>query len=405
MSNPAFSFLHSGVAVASKQMISEPLINEMPRARAARCIRARIMDGVYAPGEPLPAERALSDQLQVNRGTLRSALEMLSEEGLLRSNGGRMRLVVGPQKERSGLMQNAVAVLMPFEPPSLSDSLLDKWWWQNSIGANVLNAVQSCGQHAMALHPPQLLGQEIEHLISDRPSGVIITDMMTQWSKTLGLSERLRREKIPVVVYGGAPGLDGHDRVTCDHARGAYELTKLLIAGGRKRILNLWPTPANQYWFAQRRAGYARALAEAGIECLPTAIVPAFQLSLGNKEDFETQVRFLAGHLVEHLTGPTPVDAILLSTDRDTFAAAAACRLFGKTPNEEVAIVGYDNYWAHCEERQLEPTIPLATMDKRHDLMAQELVRLLQDKTRNSGGDKTQCRVIAPELVRSNEVE
>ncbi len=122
MSNPAFSFLHSGVAVASKQMISEPLINEMPRARAARCIRERILGGVYAPGEPLPAERALSDQLQVNRGTLRSALEMLSEEGLLRSNGGRMRLVVGPQKERSGLMQNAVAVLMPFEPPSPSKS-------------------------------------------------------------------------------------------------------------------------------------------------------------------------------------------------------------------------------------------------------------------------------------------
>jgi DNA-binding LacI/PurR family transcriptional regulator len=378
---------------------SEVALSELPRARAARHIRQFILDGVYAPGEPLPAERTLSEQLQVNRGTLRSALEMLSEEGLLRSNGGRMRLVVGPQNKRTGLMQNVIAVLMPFEPPSNTSSALNKWWWQNSIGAYALNTVQSFGLHAMALHPPQLLGEEIEHLLADRPRGVLITDMMSQWSQTIALYERLQNEDIPVVVYGGSPGLDGHDRVTSDHAHGAYELTKVLLAQGRRRILNLWPAPADQYWFAQRRAGYERALQEAGIEALPSALMPPFNLSLGDKENFDMQVRFLAGHLVEHLTGENSIDAMMLSTDRDTFAAAAACRLFGKTPNEDVAIVGYDNYWMRCEERELESTIPLATMDKRHDLLGAEMVSLLQERIAGEAETGAQCRVIAPELV------
>lgn len=60
-----------------------PLADEV-----AERIQAMILDGTLQPGDRLPAERELAEQLGVNRSSLREALKKLEQLRLIRDPGG-----------------------------------------------------------------------------------------------------------------------------------------------------------------------------------------------------------------------------------------------------------------------------------------------------------------------------
>ena len=76
------------------QMKSGPVLNDAPRVRTERILKQWMQDGTLPAGQPLPTEQTLANELQVSRGTLRGALDSLTTQGLIRSNGGRLRIVV-----------------------------------------------------------------------------------------------------------------------------------------------------------------------------------------------------------------------------------------------------------------------------------------------------------------------
>jgi GntR family transcriptional regulator len=53
-----------------------------------------LRDGKYKPGEKLPGENVLAEQLQVSRGTIRQALLVLQEDGLIRNQQGKGNIVI-----------------------------------------------------------------------------------------------------------------------------------------------------------------------------------------------------------------------------------------------------------------------------------------------------------------------
>jgi len=55
----------------------------------AEALRANIQAGMYQVGDRLPTEMVLSERFGVNRHTLRRAIELLRQEGLLRADRGR----------------------------------------------------------------------------------------------------------------------------------------------------------------------------------------------------------------------------------------------------------------------------------------------------------------------------
>jgi DNA-binding FadR family transcriptional regulator len=69
---------------------SPPLASDSVHSR----LRADIIEGRLAAGDPLPSERALSEQLGVNRHAVREALKRLQQAGLIRiSQGGATRVL------------------------------------------------------------------------------------------------------------------------------------------------------------------------------------------------------------------------------------------------------------------------------------------------------------------------
>ena len=59
-----------------------------PRNRVAEDIRRQITDGILAPGDRLPSENSLAESYELNRSTVRRALDQLRLEGLITSRQG-----------------------------------------------------------------------------------------------------------------------------------------------------------------------------------------------------------------------------------------------------------------------------------------------------------------------------
>ena len=62
-------------------------------------IRAQIEEGIYPPGTAIPPENELAAQYDVNRLTVRTAIEALVYEGLLKRVQGKGRLCAGGKDE------------------------------------------------------------------------------------------------------------------------------------------------------------------------------------------------------------------------------------------------------------------------------------------------------------------
>ena len=63
-----------------------------------------LKEGKYKPGDKLPGENILAEQFQVSRGTLRQAMLLLQEDGLIGNHQGKGNIVLSNQDmERNGL--------------------------------------------------------------------------------------------------------------------------------------------------------------------------------------------------------------------------------------------------------------------------------------------------------------
>ncbi|MFC3501448.1 GntR family transcriptional regulator [Micromonospora krabiensis] len=84
-----------------------------PRYRAvADQLKAKIEAGTWLPGELLPPENALRHEYRVSRGTIRQAIALLRETGLLATAHGRGTYVAFPAPQRPGC-KTASAPLNP----------------------------------------------------------------------------------------------------------------------------------------------------------------------------------------------------------------------------------------------------------------------------------------------------
>lgn len=74
----------------------EPQRGAVPLWRqAAAYIRQAIEDGRLQPGDGLPSEQALADEMGVAYGTTRKALQLLRDEGLIETATGIGSFVAG----------------------------------------------------------------------------------------------------------------------------------------------------------------------------------------------------------------------------------------------------------------------------------------------------------------------
>lgn len=366
-----------------------------PRAQALGTLRAWIEQGRFTSGQALPSERDLAQELHVARVTVRSALAELAREGLLDTAFRRKPRVAG--LAGGGLMGQTVAMLsiVGAERRAAKPAVYDEF-----IQTECSRLVEEAGLHVLTLNPQALLAGGLAHLLAQRPCGVLVSHDIGEFEAGQRLIAACAAAGIPVVAYGYSTQLVHCDVVTADQDDGCAALTRWLIARGRRRILRLWRISSTPNWLEYRNAGYERAMREAGLEVLPAIYAPEAPGGKSGQELFQARVRTLAGFLVEHVCGPQPIDAVMTITDPFAYQVAAALRLFGRRPNHDIDIVGYDNTWTHYRQSsEWEAEGPLATVDKRDARIAEEMVGLLLDRLAGRLPAEPQRRTVQSELI------
>ncbi len=390
-------------------MADEPVLSlsgDAPRVRAIRSLREWIEQGVLRPGEPLPPERVLAQKLNVGRATLQRALAVLETEGLLRFHGGHTRIVVDMRQAAPGMIQNAVALLSFYREVS-SKEIRSNWTEMTCRGA--LEEIRNQGRNALSFYLDQMAPDDVAKLAADHPMGVVIPESSYPPRPIAReLLDKLIECQVRFVVYGDWVQWAKFDRVASDHETGNYELTRWLVGQGCRRILMLWPEPADAWWAKARRVGHERALREVGVQPLPLRKMLAPPTSGWDEhatpaERFNAQARYFAGHLYDYMDAPEPIDAIMLPTDLFVPPVIAACRVLGRRPNQDLLVAGYDNYWEDNPAQQFEPLGPAATVDKLNGELGKEMVQLLAARAAGKLPAEPQCRRVIPKLIVTKE--
>lgn len=82
----------------------KPITPQKVYLQAMNQIRGLIEEGHYRPGDRLPSERQLSEQLAISRPSVREALSALQAMGLIRIKAGDGAFVEGPRNEFAALL-------------------------------------------------------------------------------------------------------------------------------------------------------------------------------------------------------------------------------------------------------------------------------------------------------------
>lgn len=382
--------------------MNPPSLHPLPRpARLGRSsvgqARSSIMNWIQTnairPGELLPSERVLAAILSLDRGTLRRALKILQTQGILTREARRL-VVCSPSLVP--WVSRTIIVLLP------KLDLLDhrSTPWKDYVTLGISQAVREQGYHALTLDASSLNEQDLHELIAARPFGVLLPEINSDANTVLSRASAFSDAQIPVVAYGDDPALARFDRVVSDHTIGCYQLTRAILERGFRPI-RFWRQPTDTWWLNARSLGYIRAMTEAGHSPLALIPFPDIPTHQPTSEAFQNASKQLIGFLLEVLQGPHRANALMLTSDRDTFYAAHALQMLGLEPGKNVLIAGYDNYFNLCEEMTYTPYYPALTVDKHNEHTGREMLRLLLDRINGtiSGASAPMVRIIEPQLI------
>lgn len=216
-------------------------------------------------------------------------------------------------------------------------------------------------------------------LYGARVAGIVLTSV---FFATQHIQE-LMGKNVPLVLLNRYARELDTDYVINDHEKGAYLVTRHLLALGHKRIgIILGPDRITSV--QDRLAGYYKAMAEAGLEVPDQYVV--------HGENLKPETGELLAERLMHLE-PRPT-AVFAYCDSLAIGASAGIYKSGYSVPQDVALVGYDDipYAAHL-------AIPLTTVVQPAYEMGRTACEILFKRIEHGGEQRTEHIVFEPKLV------
>lgn len=315
-------------------------------------------------GYKLPTEQELSRRYQMSRQTVRHALRLLSEEGLIQTRQGSGSYSVG-KKGRATSRQIAVIT-----------SFLDDY-----IFPTILHDAQTvfaqAGYSTLVYATENRVGKERELLLKllEQPvDGILIEGSKTALpSPNSDLYQRLRQSRIPMVfLHGAYAELGGIPCISDDNYGGGYQLTKYLIERGHRNIGGIFKSDDVQG--PQRYHGCISAIRDAGLPFLERCFCwydTEDRLEMLSENPSYWMDRFLSARL-------DGITAVVCYNDEIAHLLIHRLLSAGRRVPDDVAVVSFDNsYYSQIGPVQI--TSLRHTAQKMGRAAAEELIYILRD--------------------------
>lgn len=334
----------------------------------ANRLREEITRNGGQTGFRLPTEQELARQYRLSRQTVRHALQLLEEEGLIQRRQGSGSYATG---------------LIPGEAPrqiAMVTSFLDDYIFP-TILHDASNLLSSQGYSTAVYATANQVGAEREVLsqLLEKPvSGLLVEGSKTALpTPNIDLYQRLRQAGTPIIFLHGAYAELG--QIPCvadDNYGGGYQLARYLTAKGHREIAGIFKSDDIQG--PQRYHGAVTALRDAGLPIRDGRFAwydtEDRRHLLEQKDD-----RLLTAFLQERLGDAT---AVICYNDEIAYRLIQVLLAAGRRVPEEVAVVSFDNSYL-CQLG----SVPITSLSHRSHMgrvAAEQMIELVRGGTARS---------------------
>lgn len=338
----------------------------------ATALRTAIAQGIYSDGQLIPSERELASSQGLSRTTVRRAIELLVNEGVLYRVPG-AGTYVGRLHESASEHATLGLIL-----PSLANPYFGEL-------ATAIERESTRTGYQLLLGQSNLISRSEVPYLARYAENTAVKGVITISSghEIPGESyEQLARLGKPFLFVVRHAETVMADSVATDHVGGARELMQYLIGLGHRRIAYIGEPDVR---LSRHYQGYLEALQAAGLPADPQLQVAA---ALG---DFEQGGE--AGTR-ELLARGVPFTAIFAQIDIVAIGVLRALRAAGLRVPADVSLVGFDNIPSAAH---LDP--PLTSVDHTVSEIGRLAVLLLQDRISGRYDGPTRRVIIQPRLV------
>jgi GntR family transcriptional regulator of arabinose operon len=338
--------------------VSEPL-----HIRVADRLRADIRDGTYAPGQRLPPEIDLASLLQVSRGTLRHALRVLLDEGMIETVAGKGTFVPRYEPLRSiGLIGMVLPSVVRARNPELISGAEET---VRHAGYSLVLGISGDERW--------LETEQIERMVSQGASGVIVYSVDGPPNDVPRLRALVDRGFPLVLIDRFIPDL-AVDAVTMDNISGGFQAVQHLIEQGYRRIGYIGTSNVSTSSIVERMAGYRWALEHHGLPFEPELMCTEVRRLLAWPPREPDKVRFNEVILAEYLERADRPEAVFVCNDYVGFEVVQVAERLRLRIPDDLALVGFDNV-AYTDYFG----VPLTTVEQqRHEIGATAASLLLE---------------------------
>lgn len=298
-------------------------------AQLVNYFRERILGGSFRIGARLPTELEIAREHQISRGTVRQALNILVNEGLLERIPGRGTFVKEPLGSPDTELRSSPKRLgLVLSQPTLQLSI--------DILIGVEQAAKSRGYEVSLVYTennPAQQARDIAWLKANEVSGIILFPVDNALADEV--LKQLQADGTPLVLIDRyIPGLET-DYVVSDNLGGGYRATEHLLILGHRRIGFVYSSAANLQTTSvcDRWRGYRKALEEYGLPYEEALVFPDMPLPPPTAPN-------VYDNFVLRPDRPTAVFAV---NDTVALAILQAAQRQGVRVPEDLALVGFDD--------------------------------------------------------------
>lgn len=304
----------------------------------AKKLKEKIFDGTYPPGSLLPSEREIGETYNVDRTTVRKALQVLVNESLVEKKAGKGTVVKDlnntatfPTKEsentpdplqKTGIYDKEIAFFLPRNAQN-SDRIRQPFYSQ--LFYVIQEECQKLGFSLIYLTLDE--DDDLKKILNSRRfSGVFFVSNVSKQHLSYAIEK-----KIPAVLINSFhPEMPS---VLSDNFQGAYQACKELIKKGHKKIVII-KGEENYTTNKERLRGSLSALREFNIPIQSSYILGE------NSWEFDDGFKVMKNFLQTANQLPTAVFAF---NDRLALGAMQAIQQAGLNVPKDISIIGYDN--------------------------------------------------------------